>query len=393
MPPVRVLHLIPTLTSGGAERQVVNLVSSTSRKIINHTVCVIGEADFFAPAIRQAGYKVIKLGISAKHPFFRVAFKFRKVIAEEKPDIIHSWLYDANISARLAVLLKHKTPIVTSFQSPDYEPELARIGNWNSKKIQGLKTIDKLTAMPIKTYFVPCSEFVKKSYQRYYGIDEARTKVIYNSVNSDLLSVSENDLKNLRREINLPADAFIYLNVGRLDPVKNHKTLFEAFRQVSEKITNAFLLIVGVGNLENALRKLADDLQISEKILFLGRREDVGALLEIADVFVFPSFFEGLPVALIEAMYKSLPCIASRTDVFEEVITDGETGLLINPTSVDELKDAMIRLHKNETLRKTLGENAFWQVQTKFNTSVTARQWEDFYQRVKSQSKLINKVN
>src|SRR5688500_17537925 len=161
MHPVKVLHLIPTLTSGGAERQVVNLVGSTSGKIINHTVCVIGEADFFAPAIRKAGYKVIKLGIYRKHPFFRAALKFRGVIAEEKPDIIHSWLYDANISARLAVFFNVKMPIITSFQLADYEPEATRIANWHPQKIRGLKAIDKLTSLTTKPYFVPCSEFVK----------------------------------------------------------------------------------------------------------------------------------------------------------------------------------------------------------------------------------------
>ena len=126
--------------------------------------------------------------------------------------------------------------------------------------------------------------------------------------------------------------------------------------------------------------------KINEKILFLGRRDDVGALLKLANVFVFPSFFEGLPVALVEAMFKSLPCIASRIEVFEEVISDGETGLLVDPASPDELKDAMIKLYKNADLRKSLGENAFRQAMAKFHADTTARQWEDFYQKVKAQS-------
>ncbi len=386
---VKVLHLIPTLSSGGAERQLTNVVRSTSREVVNHVVCVIGEADFFAPYVREAGYKVIELGTFAKHPFLRAASKFRKIIAEEKPDIIHSWLYDANISARLAVFFNVKTPVITSFQLADYEPEAARIGNWNPQKVRVLKAIDKFTSLITKPYFVPCSEFVKNSYQRYYRIDETRTQVIYNSVNPDLLSVSEDDLENLRRELALPVNAFIYLNVGRLDPQKNHKVMFEAFRQVSTEIPNAFLLLAGVGGLENQLRKLTEDLQIKEKTLFLGRRNDVGALLESADVFVFPSFFEGLPVALVEAMFKSLPCIASRVEVFEEVITDGETGLLVNPTSADELKDAMIKLYKNADLRKSLGENAFRQAQAKFNAAATAKQWENFYQHVKSESETL----
>ena len=381
-PPIKILHLIPTLSSGGAERQLVNLVSSTSKEIINHVVAVIGEADFFAPDIRKAGCKVIELGISAKRPLFEAAAKFRKVLRVEKPDIIHSWLYDANISARIANFLNGKTPIVTSLQLADYEPEATRIGNYNPHKVRGLRMIDKFTSLLAKPYFVPCSQFVKNSYERHYGIDEKRTQVIYNSADPKLLEVSESDLQKTREELALPPDAFVYLNIGRLDPQKNHKVLFEAFRQVSTEISNTVLLLAGIGGLEKELKKLAEDLGISEKTRFLGRRNDVAALLELADVFVFPSFFEGLPVALVEAMFKSLPCIASRVEVFEEVIADGDTGLLIDPTSPTELRDAMIKLYQSESLRKSLGENAFRQAQTKFNSAAIAEQWERFYQKI-----------
>jgi glycosyltransferase involved in cell wall biosynthesis len=384
MPPIKVLHLIPTLSSGGAERQLANLVSNTSREKINHVVCVIGDAAFYAPYIEKAGYKIVGLELFGKHPFFKAAAKFRRVVRAEKPDIIHSWLYDANVSARLANVFSGRTPIVTSLQLADYEPEAARLANYNPLKVRGLRAIDKFTAAVARPYFVPCSEFVKNSYRRHYGIDDAKTQVIYNSVDPDLIKVSAADLKKTRESLALPSDAFIYLNVGRLDPQKNHKNLFEAFRQVSLEIPNAFLLLAGVGGSENKLKKLARDLAIDAKAVFLGRRDDVGALLELADVFVFPSFFEGLPLALVEAMFKRLPCIASRIEVFEEVIDDGETGLLINPASPAELKDAMIKLYKSENLRKSLGENAFRRAREKFNSATTAREWENFYQKVKA---------
>lgn len=382
--PIKILHLVPTLSSGGAERQLANVVRGTSLETISHVVCVIGEPYFFSKDIRDAGFKVIELNISGKRPFLKAARKFRRIIAEEKPDIIHSWLYDANVSARLANLLNGKTPIITSLQLADYEPEVARIGNYNPRKVQALKYIDKFTALVAKPFFVPCSEFVKNSYARRYGLDESKTEVIYNAVDPSGLPASEEDLKKIRAELRLPPDAFVYLNVGRLDPQKNHKILFEAFRDVSAEIPNAFLLLAGIGPLENELKNLAGSLKIAEKIIFLGRRNDVGALLELADVFTFPSFFEGLPVALIEAMFKRLPCVASRIEVFEEVITDRETGLLVNPNSAAELKDAMIELHKNVGLRKSLGENAFREAKAKYDIAVTARQWEKFYQKVKA---------
>lgn len=384
MQPIKVLHLIPSLSSGGAERQLANVVCGTSRELINHVVCVIGEAEFFAPDIREAEGKIIELKISGERQFLKTALKFRKIIAEEKPSIIHSRLYDANISSRLAKLLNGNIPIIVSLESPDYSPHAIQAGDWNPFKVRILKMIDRITAKLTKPYFVPCSESVKKSYQIHYGIDQGKTQVIYNSVDPRFLTASEDDLRKLRTELDLPAGAFIYLTVGRLDRPKNHKLLLAAFREVLLEIPNSFLLIAGAGCLDGELKRQATEFQINEKVLFLGSRSDIGALLEITDVFLFPSLLEGLPVALVEAMFKSLPCIASRIDVFEEVIVDGETGLLVDPNSADEFKDAMIELYKNEDLRKSLGQNAFQRATSKFHTAITAKQWEALYKMIQS---------
>lgn len=366
---------------------MVNLVRSTSRDIVDHSVCVISSADFFGPSIREAGYKVQELGILSKRPFFQAAKRFRKVLRQEKPDIIHSWLYDANVSARLATLPGRAIPIVTSLQLADYEPEAARIGNWNPHKVRGLKFIDKITALLTNPYFVPCSQFVKNSYIRNYGITESRTQVIYNSADPTGLTASEDSSEELQRELNLPADSFIYLNVGRLDPQKNHKVMFKAFKEVLLEISNARLLLAGVGGMETELKELTVTLGINASVLFLGRRSDVGALLELADVFVFPSFFEGLGVAMVEAMFKSLPCIASRIEVFEEVFSDRKNGLLIDPHSPVELKDAMILLYKDEPMRKSLGAEAFQTAVEKFEAAKTAKQWEELYTNISAGSR------
>jgi glycosyltransferase involved in cell wall biosynthesis len=382
--PVKILHFIPTLLSGGAERQLANVVRGTSPDKFDHVVCVIDNAEFFGPGIREAGYRVNEFKISEKRPFLKAASRFRAAIKTEGPDIIHSRLYDANIAARLASLFGASIPIITSIELADYEPEIIRIGGWNPHKVRGLKAIDKITASLANPWYVPCSYFVKNSYQRNFGIDEAKTQVIYNSVDPQLLAASGEDVKRVREELGLPPDAFIYLNVGRLDPQKNHKLLFHAFREAAEEVPNSYLLLAGVGRLEAELKKLAIDLGIDKKTLFLGRRSDVGALLELADAFVFPSFFEGHPVALLEAMFKSLPSIASRIEVFEEVIDEGQTGLLVDPNSVDELKKAMVELYKNEPLRKLLAEKALSEARAKYDISVIIKQWEGFYQKVNS---------
>lgn len=381
MIPVRVLHLIPTLASGGAERQLLNLVSTSSNDVIEHVVVMIGGDSFFASDFAKIGCRVLDLGIHGKHPFISAALQFRRVIKNERPNVINSWLYDANVSARLAGL-GLGIPIVTSLQSADYDPSARDAGNWNPHKVRGLRWIDKITYELAKPYFVACSKFVKASYSCNYGIHEDKTVVIYNAVNSDSLKAGVDEVMALREELDLPADAFVFLNVGRLDRPKNHKIAIDAFSKIAGEIPQSFFLIAGNGPLESQLGEHVRSLKLDKRIRLLGRRSDIGALLRLANVFVFPSLLEGLPVALAEAMFAGLPCVASRIEVFEEIVTDGLTGLLVDPSSQEELMASMLRLYNDTEFRQALGENAQRFARLTFNAFETAKQWEGLYTRL-----------
>ncbi|MDW8305255.1 MAG: glycosyltransferase [Acidobacteriota bacterium] len=302
--------------------------------------------------------------------------------------MIHSWLYDANIVSRLAKLFYPcKAPILTSLQCPDYDPETIKSSNWNSKKILALKLIDKITAVLTNPYFVACSYSTKDSYQKHYGLRKEKAVVIYNSYDETRLKTCAEEIQKLREEIRLAQESFVFLSVGRLSPQKNHENLIKAFAKLLEQTDKRklVLLIAGVGNLEENLKELTKGLGIEEKVLFLGRRSDIGALLEIADVFVFPSFFEGLPIALIEAMSKGVPCVVSRISVFEEIVEDGKSAIFVDPNSPEEIKEAMLKLYLDEKLRESLGREAFKVVTEKFGDNLI-KEWIDLYSRIKCES-------
>ncbi|CAN5172390.1 N/A [soil metagenome] len=382
----RILHLIPTLMSGGAERQLVNVVGSTSPEDFTHLVCTLNESGFYAPLIREKGYEVRELGINGKRPWFKAAPKFAEVVREYEPDLINTWLYDANITGRIAKLRgSFKTPLVTSLQATDYEPETIRSGNWSPKKVEVLRQIDKITMRLTQPYFVACSKFVQTSFEKRLGIPPKKTRMIYNAVNPESLICGDEAPQKVRQELNIPDDAFVYLNIGRLDPQKNQLRLLEAFARILPSLTNAYLMIVGAGRLEGELKDLVKTLGIEKNVRLIGRRKDVGACLSAADVFVFPSLFEGLPLALVEAMFKSLPCIAGDIEVLREVITDGKDGLLVNPHEISEIAAAMIKLFEQPKLCRQLGEQALKEVETNFHAKVTAIEWEDFYRQIISE--------
>jgi len=382
-----ILHIIPTLGGGGAERQLANLVSNTNKSEFSHFVYTLKDSDFFAPAIRAAGYEVCELGATGKHPWFSGTSKLLAIIRDYQPDIIKTWLYDANIIARLAHFWNSKIPVITTLHFPDYEPDMIRASNWSPIKVEGLRQIDRLTTRLTNPYFAACSHYVKQSFQKQLNLADSQIKVIYNGTDPEQLKCEEGDAQRLRQDLEIPANGFIYLTVGRLVEQKNHALLLRVFPQVLARVPQAYLVIVGTGALEQELKDLANTLGISRRVHFLGSRKDVGVCLEMADVFVFPTLAEGFGLALVEAMFKGLPCIGSNIEVLQEVVTNDKTGLLFNQKEPDELVAAMCKLFDEPELRRRLGRQALEDAERRFHIRVIASQWENFYNQVIGETK------
>lgn len=380
---IRIFHVILTLRRGGAERQLVDLVLNTNREEFEHVVCFFHPPDDFAAELRDAGHTVITLDLTARRPpWFIAAWKLAALLRKYRPQVAHSWSYDADISLRLTQSGLRLIPQITSLQIPTYEPEAIRAANLPPGKVNGLRWIDSLSAKWARPTFVACSQFVKESSATQMRIPPEDIHVIYNSIGPDTLRSEPGAARALRHELGLAEDAFVYLNVGRLDPQKGQADLLRAFHQIHGNQPKSFLVIVGEGPLAAGLRELAEELNISDRVLLPGRREDIGTCLEMADVFVFPSLFEGFGTALAEAMFKHLPCIASRCTSLPEVITDERTGLLVTPGSVDELAAALARLHNDAPLRTALSAAAAADARDRFLSSVLIPRWEEIYREV-----------
>jgi len=382
----RILHIIPSLAGGGAERQLVNLVSHTTAEF-SHFICVFNDAGFFAPTSHTSGHEVRELGVLGKHPWFSAASKLRSIINSYKPDIIKTWLYDANIVGRLVQIFNPKIPLITTLHSADYEPETIRAANWSPLKVEGFRQIDKMTARLTKPHFAACSQYVKKSFQRRLNLSDSQIKVIYNGTDPALLECAADEPQQIRRDLKIPNDGFVYVTVGRIDAMKNHALLLRAFPQVLSAVPQAYLTIVGAGVLEQELKDLANLLGVAQRVRFLGRRKDVGACLEMANVFVFPTLLEGHPLALVEAMFKKLPSVASNIEVLREVLTDDENGLLFNPNETDALATAMIKLYRQPELRERLSRQALQDAERRFHIRIIASEWENYYRNVISEYK------
>lgn len=378
------LHIIPTLNSGGAERLLFDLVSGTSKADFRHTVCVLRDKGNLGSDIENGGSRLIQLSLGTKRPWLVASKKISKLISEVEPDLLVTWLLDASIATRIARFPRKQPPILTTLHSTDYDATTIAAGGWPVKKMMVLKAIDRITSHLADPYFVACSSEVAASYKRHLRVKDDRMSVIHNFTNESVLKNQMRAREQMRNDLGIPRDAMVYLNVGRLDPQKGQMLLLEAFDSTQKKIKNAILVIVGEGIMRNSLESEIRSKRLEDKVFLIGSRSDIGSLLNSADIFVFPSLIEGFGIALVEAMMMGLPSITFNLPVFGEIVSDGVTGVMVDEMSTSALADQMIKMAKDPSARLKLGERARQHAVANFGSQVVIPKWENLFQQLSS---------
>lgn len=169
--------------------------------------------------------------------------------------------------------------------------------------------------LPNATHLVACS---KHAARWLFDSKAEKAMLIRNGIDYEAFAFSKEIRKKVREELNLSEDTFVVGHVGRFSLQKNHSFLLDIFEALLKRKPNAILLLAGDGPLRKKIESKVKRLNISDRVLFLGIRSDINRLLQAFDVFVFPSFHEGLPVTLIEAQGSGLPCVISDA-ISEEV--------------------------------------------------------------------------
>ena len=186
---------------------------------------------------------------------------------------------------------------------------------------------------------VVSAESVRDFYVRQVHADPARVDVIYNAVDWSQLQQTMAP-GALRASVGVPAGAPLAGIIARLTEQKAHRYLFDAMA-ATPALASLHLLVIGDGDLRDELRARVDRLGLSARVHFLGARRDLGDLLAAIDLFVMPSFWEGLPLSMVLAMGAGLPVVATRVAGIPEVVQDGVTGLLVPPADAPALGAAL----------------------------------------------------
>ncbi|MBM4078613.1 MAG: glycosyltransferase [Planctomycetes bacterium] len=211
------------------------------------------------------------------------------------------------------------------------------------------------------------------------GLSHEKVQVIRNGIDTTAFAVTSDAARHKDR-LGCAASDFVFGNVSRLNPVKDHASLIRAFSRLTRNAAGpAKLALIGDGELRQELKALVSSLGIAEFVRFLGARTDVPSLLPGFDAFVLSSYNEGLPLALLEAMSCARPVVATSVGSIPSVITHRVNGLLVPPKDTNALAAAMSELLADAALCKRLGREARNTVERTFSLDAMMRRYEAVY--------------
>jgi len=203
-----------------------------------------------------------------------------------------------------------------------------------------------------------CVIGVNPIIKNYYdGLAKKNIEFIPITIKQKNFGFSENNRQLIRKEFEINKNTNLVGYIGRLSPEKNIQTLILSFVNQDEK-NSLKLLLVGTGTEELKLKKLVNENNLQDKVIFCGFRNDVSIILSAIDIFVLPSFTEGLPTAMIEAMATQRAIICSNIPALKYLVQHEKEALLIDPNNPEELKQAIKLLCNNLQLREKLQNNA-----------------------------------
>ena len=339
---VPILYVVPTLDIGGTQRHLVELLGGLDRRAFAPALYCLRAEGRLIPEVRALGVEVIDghAGETLKGPeLVRAVLGLRAVLRRRGVQIVHSYLFHANLLGTLAARLARVPVALVSKRSLDVygatERTVCRVAN-------GLA--DRVTAN---------AEAVRRHVHRFEGCPLEKIAVLPNGVDSRRVTDESGRASRPLRDAGESGP--VVGTLGRLSTKKGQIDLIDAAAVVVSRVPEARFVLVGDGPLRPELEQRVTALGLDKRVRFLGSVTEGARLLGQMDLFVLPSHMEGMPNALIEAMAAGRPTVATDAGGNAEVVADGETGLIVPPRNPARLADAILTLLKDPERAEAMG--------------------------------------
>ena len=322
---MKIMHFIHGLNTGGAETLVKNYFLNFNKNKNEYLLLCLEHvlSSPYEELLKRHGVKMIFVEDLMQNEFFLRFFKkiyirvkkfwvVRKIIREEKPDIIHFHLM-------LNKLVKFARPKKGTklFYTVHSEPK--KLWNLDSRGRKEEFLAAKWLVGKYGMRFIVLHEKMRKEINEMFNVDNS--VILKNGIDVQKYRLKY-DKGLLKQKFGIPENAFVVGHVGRLSGVKNHKFLIQVFAEIKKTKKDAFLLLVGSGEMEVEIKKEIKEKGLEKSFMILSNRDDMPEIFAMMDAFVFPSFWEGMPTAVIEAQESRLPCFISDAIPKEAIISN-----------------------------------------------------------------------
>jgi glycosyltransferase involved in cell wall biosynthesis len=362
---LNVLQLIPTLDRSGAEKQMVLLAKGLPRERFRVEVAALTRLGPLETELRDSGIPVTLIGKRLKVDPFALG-RLVRLMKSGKFDVVQTWIFAANVYGRVAAHRAGVPIVVTAEMAVDLwkgKAQLAvdrRLARWTDKVVGNSNAV--------------------VDFYREAGVPDGRLAMIPSGIADE--EPPAVDPAAVRTEFGFPSDSPLAIFVGRLAPQKGVDDLLAALDLLQHTEPGLRALIVGDGQLRDRLEAKARAFTLENSVRFLGHREDVPRLIAAADVLVLPSYYEGLPNVVLEAMRFRKPVVATAAPGTTEVVVDGETGRLVPTRDFVALARGIRELTRDAALAHRMGEAGRARVEAEFRASTMVERFAALYEEI-----------
>jgi len=364
--PIVVMHLRASNFVGGPEKQILEHFSRMdSRRFrpVLGTFVEPGASDPLGDEALKRGFHTIQLpALSPLNPgnILHVA----RILKREKVAILCTHGYKPNVLGFFAAKLCGVPTIAIS-----------RGWTWESPKIRFYEALDRRFLRYV-SHVVAVSAGQQEKILAC-GVPQQRISVIHNAINLDDIPVQ--GACSLRQQLGLPDDALVVASAGRLSPEKNYGGMIKAAREVAARNTSVYFVIFGEGFLRSDLEAQIASTGLTGRFMLPGFRADLQAVLHDIDIFMLPSFTEGLPNVILEAYAVSKPVVATRVGGTPEVVQEGVSGFLTRPDEHKLMAGHLLALANDQGLRQRMGHAGYAYIKEHFSFSAQTAVYEQLY--------------
>ena len=349
---IKVAHIIARMITGGADENTLFTIEGLNKE--KYEIDLITGEEFnkdILNKVKNHPFDIIQIkGLKWKLNFLHdpiVLLKLIKLLKGKHYDIVHTHTTKAGILGRIAARIVGVPVIVHGLHGSTFEAFNSGLLNWL------LFLFERLTGRFTDAYVSVSGVLSEKYIERGIGKKE-NYHTVYSGMELEIFYGVRGKIncRKKRGELGIDAGDFVIGNVARLETRKGHQFLLDAFKNVvgEQKYSQVKLLIIGEGNKRKYLENYVKELNLEDKVIFTGYREDVEELMALMDIFVLTSLREGLPRVLVQAAAVGMPSIAFNVDGVPEIIKDNYNGFLVKVKDVEQLENRIVKYMNNKEL-------------------------------------------